>query len=858
MATLRAGNIQATEPLLRAILKSQPHHVGALNVLGIVLTRLGRFAEAESYLGRALREQPNSDVTLCNYGIVLKALNRPAEALAPLTQALAINSASAETWHIRGIVFNDLQRFSEAIGDFVQAIALNPRNAEAHLNKGKSLVGQKRLSDAASEFERAAALKPNLVEAWFACGNAYRDLKLYEEAIKAYDRAIALAPDWAAALNNRAAALVQVRRYGEALRSCDQAISLTPDLALPHFNRASALLYLHRYEEALASCSKAISLDLHYAEGWLVRGDILTELGQYDDALAAYERVGNLRPDLALTWLGRGNVFARLKQYELAFHAYDRATALDPDLAEAWHGRGNLLVDTKRYQEAFDAYEKALELKPDLAEAWSGSGKVFNELRRYDEALSAYSKALTLRSDLRYAAGNYLYVKLMLCDWRDLYAEVERLLTGIRNRKPLSLPFVLLAIQSSPADQFECAKRYVQDQPTFSPLWHGGIRSHDRFRVAYLSADFREHPVADLTVGLFENHDRSRFEVTGISIGSDQDSPMRRRLKAAFEHFLDVQEKTDEEVADLVRQLEIDILVDLAGHTEGSRLGVFGRRAAPIQVNYLGYAGTMGADYIDYLLADSTMVPEDQCEFYSEQVVWLPQSYLVYDNRRKVSERVPTRKECALPDRGFVYCCFNNAYKITPEIFDIWMRLLRAVDGSVLWLRKNDELASKNLCREAERRGVAPDRLVFADRAPLLADHLARHRQADLFLDTLPYNAHTTANDALSAGVPVLTCLGSTFAGRVAASLLRSAGLEELVASSLHEYERLALSFGRDASYLAAVKNKLERNRETFPLFDTERATHHIEAAYTMMWQRYQKGEMRGAPSDRSKPIRVS
>ena len=820
LAALQTGNVKDAELLFKAVLQARPRHVAALNLLGIVLTRLGKFAEAETYLRRALREQPGSDATLYNYGMVLKALNRPNEALERFTQALAINPSSAETWNARGIVFDDLKRFAEALADFEKVTELNPRYAHA----------------------------------WFACGNALRDLKRYDEALKAYDRALALEPNWPVAHANRGAVLVQLQRHSEAVASCDRAIALAPDLVLPHANRGGALFYLRRHMEALASSDRALSLDARYAEAWLVRANVLTELKQYDEALAVYDRAIGLKPDLAEAWLGRGNVYTELARYDDASVAYDRALALKPDLAEAWLGRGRIFSELKRRDDASAAYEKTLRLKPDLPEAWLGRGSVITELAQYDEAFAAYDRALALKPDLKYAGGGRLNAKLMLCNWTNLEPEMAQLLAETREGKPSSVPFTILAAPSSAADQLRCARRYVEDQLQFSPLWRGEVYSHDRIRVAYLSADFAEHAVAQMTIGLFEQHDRSRFEVTGVSFGPDQDSPMRQRIKGAFEHFVDVRDKSDQEIAELIRRLEIDIAVDLTGFTLNNRLNVFARRPAPIQVNYLGYPGTLGASYIDYILADPTIIPEDQCAFYDERVVWLPESYQVNDNRRAISADTPTRAECGLPDTGFVFCCFNNAYKITPAMFDIWMRLLQAVEGSVLWLRDNGAAATANLRREAERRGVAAERVIFAGRVALMADHLARYRQADLFLDTLPYNAHTTASDALSAGVPVLTCLGSTFAGRVAASVLRTIGLDDLVARSLADYEALALSLARNPAQLASVKERLARGAKTSALFDTERTTRQFEAAYTMMWQRHQNGQ---APHDASTPIRI-
>ena len=374
-------------------------------------------------------------------------------------------------------------------------------------------------------------------------------------------------------------------------------------------------------------------------------------------------------------------------------------------------------------------------------------------------------------------------------------------------------------------------------------MWRGDIYAHDRIRVAYVSPDLREHAVAYLMAGFFEHHDRSRFETTAISWGPEQDTEFSRRLKTSFERFIDASSLSDQDIADLIRKLEIDIVVDLHGFAGVGRLATFARRPAPVQVNYLGYAGTMGADYYDYILADATIIPQQHFAFYSENVAWLPDSFMASNSLRRIAEHTPPRGELGLPETGFVFCCFNQSFKINPETFEVWMRLLHAVDGSVLWLKDNDPASTQNLRREAEQRGIAPERLVFAPSVPDVADHLARHRQADLFLDTLHYNAHTTASNSLWAGVPLITCLGSTFASRVAASLVRAAGLPELVTKSLADYEALALTIARDPSLLASLKAKLARNRNTFPLFDTALFTRNVEAAYTEMWRRTQRGE---------------
>ena len=773
LLALRAGNFDDAERLFNDVLRVRPRHIGALNLLGIVLIQRGRFAEAENYLRLALQGNATSDATLYNYGIVLKALNRPAEAMQRFSQALAVNPAAAETWNNRGTVFNDLRRYDEAISDFAKAIELRPQYAEAFCNKGKALAICKRHHEALAAFETAAALKPDLTEAWVGHGGTLADLKRYEASLADYDRAVASNP-----------AVV---------------------------------------------------------EAWLGRGNALARLRHYDDALACYDKAVTLDAKLAEAWLGRGNVLTDLRQYEHALAAFDKALVAKPGLGEAWLGRGNVFSDLGRYDDAFAAFDRALELRLDLAEAWSSRGNLFTKLQRYDEAFAAYDHAMRLDPNLPYVAGLRLNAKLYMSDWTDLETDVGQLLGMVRDGTSASVPFVLLAIPSSPADQLQCARRYVQDQPAFPYIWRGETYCHDRVRIAYLSNNFHESAMAYLLAGMFERHDRSRFEVTAISFGPERNSPMRQRLKNAFEHFVDVHGNTDHEIAELIRRSEIDIAVDLMGFTADNRLNVMARRAAPIQVNYMGYPGTMGSPYIDYIIADRTVIPEGDRTFYSEQVVFIPESYFITDDRQVISDRVPTRVQCGLPDSGFVFCCFNSNYKITPAIFDIWMRLLGAVDGSALWLLESNPTAMDNLRREARQRGIAPERLIFAGKMPV-ADHLARHRLADLCIDTLPCNAHTTGTDALWAGLPVVTCLGSTLAARVAASLLRAAGLPELVAETLKDYEALVLKLARDAALLASVKDKLAGSRDTCPLFDTGRSTRSMEAAYVRMWERHQSG----------------
>lgn len=699
-------------------------------------------------------------------------------------------------------------RAIEAEHLFNKLLRLDPRHVGG-LNVFSILLTQLGRFEEAERYARRA-LKENAKSdaTFYNYGLILKALKRPEEALERFGQALAINDRVAQTWNNRGTVFNEMKRYLEAVADFDRALFLDPNYAEAYCNKARSLSGLESYEQALDACDKALALNPALTEAWIARGNVLIGQKRIAEAGAAYDAGLALDPNSAFAWFGRGNVFSELKQTSDALAAYDKALVLDASLAPAWLARGSRLVELQRYEEAHAAFDRAVKADPALD----------------------------------YALGNRLFAKLMICDWTDLEAQVSDVLQAIRAQKQVVAPFPILCIPSTAADQLACAKQYLADQAPFSPMGPGEIRTHDRIRVAYLSADLHDHATAYLMAGLFEMHDKSRFEMTAISFGPDDHSAMRRRIENSFEHFVDVRADGDQAVAEFLRQREIDIAVDLKGFSQNGRPGIFARRAAPVQVNYLGYPGTMGAGYFDYIIADETIIPDDQRKFYSEQVVWLPDSYQANDSKRSIAAATPTRGQCGLPETGLVFCCFNNTVKITPEMFDIWMRLLAAVDGSVLWLIDADPTATNNLRREAERRGISPARLIFAPRVAL-ADHLARHRNADLFLDIVPCNAHTTASDALWAGVPVLTCLGAAFAGRVAASLLKAAGQPELIATSLEQYEAMALALARDPQRLASLKEELARNRGTCPLFDTRRFARHIEAAYVTMWERSQRGE---------------
>jgi predicted O-linked N-acetylglucosamine transferase (SPINDLY family) len=606
----------------------------------------------------------------------------------------------------------------------------------------------------------------------------------------------------------------QKDEFVEAERLIGDAIKLNPGSPDAFYNRGCALQKLKRDAEALTCFDRAIALKPGYLEAVFNRGTSLLKLGRNEEALSCFQRV-------------------------LV------STPRDP---EAWHNRGDALIGLRRHGEAIDSFNRALSLSPDAVRTLDRRAASFTALRDYENAAEDYARVLTLDPKFEHAMGHLIYCRLHCCDWRAFEANKERLAAGIADGKDAISPLENIVFSHSAADLNSVAKLWadIHCPAEREALWKGEVYGHEKIRIAYVSGDFRTHAVALLLAGIIEQHDRSRFEIVGISFGPDDDSRLRVRLKQSFDRFIDVDRMTDREAAELLRREEIDIAVDLMGFTGICRPGVFAHRPAPVQVNYLGYPGTTGADYLDYIMADRFVIPEEHFPHYSENPVHMPDTFQPNDSRRLVSEIVPTRAGEGLPEDAFVFCSFNNSCKIMPEIFDVWMRLLREMPGSVLWLPEYNAAEPRNLRREAEARGVAPERLIFAKLVGTPEEYLARLTLADLFLDTSPYNAHTTASDALWMGLPLVTFTGATYAGRVATSLLNAIGLPELVADSREGYEKLALSLARDRERLAAIRAKLKDNRDSAPLFDTIRYCRNLESAFAAMHERAARGE---APS---------
>jgi protein O-GlcNAc transferase len=678
---------------------------------------------------------------------------------------------------------------------------------------------------------------------------------LLAQAEKQYRQLLASQPKHADALHLLGVLCHQTERHAEAVNLISQAIAINPRSSDFLNNQGLALRSSGRLDEAVISYQRALKLapadfDLHNN-----LGNVYQELKRFEEAAGCYRRVLNAFPKdidvrnaLCHALQALGNQGQEAGQYVQAEAAYQELIQLSVNNASLYYNLGNAQRELGKSTDAAASYKRALKLAPDDADIHNNLGNVLRELGRLDEAIACYEAALRLNPALYHAKVHLVHQKQHACDWQGLDANIEEIRQWVAEVPQAQIsPFAFLAMPSTTAaEQRRCVENWVKNR--YQTLLEQGQKlalphsraARKKLRIGYLSGDFRLHPLAFLVTELMELHNRSQFETFAYSYSTDDKTPERKRLEKAFDHFVDIRPLALADAAKKIHADQIDILVDLTGYTQSTRTGILALRPAPIQVNWLGYPGTMGAPFFDYILSDSFITPLDQAAHYTEKLALLPYSYQPNDRKRPVAA-TPSRTDSGLPEQGFVFCCFNQSFKITPQIFAIWMRLLKAVPGSVLWLLQCNRWAEQNLRREAEVQSIDASRLIFAPRVPI-AEHLARHALADLFLDTLPYNAHTTTSDALWMGLPVLTCASNTFAARVAGSLLHAANLPELVTDSLERYEELALQLATQPQSLQALREKLQQTREALPLFDTPRFARSLEQAYLWMWQSWQAG----------------
>ena len=747
-------------------------------------------------------------------------------------------------FNISGACYASLGQFDRAVRFYNQALLIKPDYAQAHYNLAGTLQELGQLDAAVKSYEKSLSINPDYPEAHNNLGNVLKDLEQLDAAVKSYKNAIAIKPDYVEAHYSLGNTHQELGQLDDAVKSYKEVIDIEPDFAEMHNNLGVILKELNQKDAALKSLERAIAIKPGFAEAHNNLGNILKDLYQLDSSVKSYEKALALKPDYVDAHYNLGGAFKELGQLEAAVKSYEKAVALKPDYADGHYNLGGAFKDLGQLEAAVKSYEKAVAQKPDYAEAHNNLGSVLKEQGQLDSAIKYYDHAMELKPDIYFTFGELLHTKMQLCIWDDLSSQLDELKNKINNREKVINPFPLLALTDDPELHMKTAEIFVNEKYPQSHVLSKIERypKHKKIRVGYFSADFRNHPVSTLKTELYELHDRKQFEIYAFSFGPDTKDEMNLRIKAGVDHFHDVHMMLDKDLAILSRSLEIDIAVDLGGFTQDSRTGVFALRVAPIQVNYLGYPSTMAASYMDYLIADRTIIPEEKKHHYLEKIAYMPNSFMVNDTKTKLSNKFFTRGETGLPTNGFVFCCFNNHYKITLDIFIGWMRILKAVEGSVLWLTDGNSTAVINLKKEAKKNGVDENRLIFAPRLDSMKDHLNRIQLSDLFIDTLPYNAHATTSDALRMGLPVLTCVGNSFASRVAASLLNAVNLPELITTTQEQYESLAIQLATHPEKLKIIKDKLVKNLPIAPLYDTPLFTQQLESAYLTMYERYQQG----------------
>lgn len=713
---------------------------------------------------------------------------------------------------------------------------------ETLLRLAAALQRNGRRSEALTAIRKLLELSPGNARGWNLLGNLQLESGALADAIESYDRALVLNGNYAVARHNRAVALMQGGRPAEAEKEFAHLVELKLGEGTALVPLGICLATQGKHGEAVAVFDQALTLGAETAALHRARAESLRNLNRPVEALASYDRA-IAADDNAESRIGRGMLRLSLQRVIEALPDFDRALSFSRGIADAWLGRGTALFRLGRFGEAEAAFDECLSLRPQDKNALYNRANARLALKHFDDAARDAETLLQLDPEYAYAPGLLLHARLYACDWRDYQRLRSSAADAVNDGRRAIHPFLNLAISDVPALNLRAAEIFARDlyPPASSSCRRGELYRHDRIRIAYLSADFYDHATAFLMAGAFEQHDRASFETIAMSYGPDDRSQMRRRLESAFEHFLDVRTFSDRTIAEKLRGMEVDIAIDLKGYTGEARPGILAQRAAPIQVHYLGYPGSLGTSMIDYLIADEIVIPQHAMKHYAEQIVYLPGCHQCNDSKRSDFAVNPTRAELGLPENSFVFCCFNSSFKIGPDIFAVWMRLLREISDSILWLLKSSPGAAANLGREAARQGIAPERLIFAELVPI-QEHLARLRVADLALDTFPYGAHTTASDAVWAGVPLVTIAGASFASRVAASILTSAGLSGFVTASADEYLDRAISLARSRETFAAIRKDLRERRGAMSLFDTALITRRLESAYAMMYERYQSG----------------
>ena len=694
---------------------------------------------------------------------------------------------------------------------------------------------------AIKQYDQAIGIDPNYSEAYNNRAITLQELGEHEKALENFFKAFSLKPEKIEIINEVIAILQDINNPKTTIDYYLKILESSPEIFVVNFNLGIAYQELNLKDDAINSYKKTLELESEFADAYLNLGLIFENSGEHNEALINFERAIEIEPEnpnflnnLAITLKGLGQIDESIKNFE-------KAIEIDPDYVATYFNLGVALRELNQTERAIFNFKKAIELNSNSGESYYHLGCLYFENKKHNRAISHFDKAFSINPNIDYLIGNRLYTKMQLALWDDFEEEIDILIKKINNNENVVTPFSLMALVDNAQIQNKATQNYANSNfpKSISSKPLNPYKDHKKIRIGYFSADFHNHPTMHLMAELFEMHDKSKFEIFAFSFGPDLQDDWRRRVSISFDEFIDVRMKSDSEISAISREMEIDIAVNLGGYTQSSRTNVFAYFAAPIQVNFLGFPGTMGADYIDYIIADQTLIPTENIMYFSEKIVYMPDTYQVNMMERDISKKLLSRQELGLPKEGFIFSCFNNIHKITPPTFKSWMRILSSVEGSVLWLYANNQNIITNLLKTASNFGINSNRIIFAKHVPV-DEHLYRIGKADLFLDTLPYNAHTTASEALRMGVPVITLIGNAFASRVAASLINAVDMPELITDTEDQYESLAIELALNSTKYNHIKKKLIGNLATSALFNSSNFSKYLELAFESMHQKSQ------------------
>lgn len=804
------GKLKDAKLTYKKILSVEPNHFDTLHLIGMVENQFGNYQKAIQYLHKALLINQNVDFVFNNLGEIFLGISDYKSALSNFNKAIDLNENYEKAHFNKAETFRRQELYKKSLESYDRCLQINSHNLDAHINKGVSLF----------------------------------KIEQFKKAILSLDSALKLNPKNFYAIANKAQCFFKLEDYKNAIDVNDILIHNYKDNFLGYFQNSKIFMKLNDYNKALNNIDIAIRLNPQNHEVYALKASILTKLKLYNEAITYYDKTILLKKDHYQTYNDKGNIFFLKNNFDEAIIYYKQALNINNNYSTAYYNLGKAYLSMGKLDASLEQFTLAVKKKPDFIECFNYIGIVFRELKKYDKAYFYFKQALMSDPNNNTYLSNLIFLQMNLNHWPfEIDAKKETIFDYCIQKK-INIPFVSIVSCDDQKLHHKIAQNYTKKMLTSESVINHKFnqKNHEKFKIGYFSSDFTTHPVSQLLVELIETHDRGRFEIIAFSLKKrNNKDPLKRRLLSSFDKFIEVENLETKEIVNISRNIPLDIAVDLNGHTKFARTEIFLKRAAPIQINFLGYPGTMGTNLYDYIIADEIVLPPKNQKFYEEKVVYLPHSYQVNPSKREISNKIFKKTELGLPEKGFIFCCFNNNYKILPKTFKIWMKILKNVKNSVLWLQQTNDVSKTNLYEEANKAGIDKNRLIFATYIHKMSDHLARIKVADLFLDTYPYNAQTTASDALWAGLPILTRMGNSFSSKVAASLLNSVGLQDLITNNDEIYMQLAITLGNNPHKLNDIKQKLIESKNISPLYNNKLYTRNLEQAFELMIDKLKK-----------------